>query len=259
MSSYPSTRPLTETVSPTRGASKSPSIRHAIPGRSMRVWPSTPLTTPVTLITSLRCDAARFGHRHIQRLGFHPLGCGFLRTIRRRLEVEEQTDAQNDKGGKEKTSFGGHNAADFEANVPLAEASSLLPTSALYISLTNHVTLNSAQPHTETKVYSLSQVARSIRKALERATANKSWLVKAEILSISKGIGKKTVYLDLVEEAEGRQNAKMRGIIWAGAGREILGELGDEAAQILKPGSKSCFPRASNSTNATAWPCTSTD
>ena len=101
--------------------------------------------------------------------------------------------------------------------------------------------MNSAHPHTETKVYSLSQVARSIRKALERATANKSWLVKAEILSISEGIGKKTVYLDLVEEAEGRQNAKMRGIIWAGAGQNILAELGDEAAQILKPGSEVVF------------------
>ncbi len=101
--------------------------------------------------------------------------------------------------------------------------------------------MNSAHPNTETKVYSLSQVARSIRKALERATANKSWLVKAEILSISEGIGKKTVYLDLVEEAEGRQNAKMRGIIWAGAGQNILAELGDEAAQILKPGSEVVF------------------
>ncbi len=101
--------------------------------------------------------------------------------------------------------------------------------------------MNSAHPHTATKVYSLSQVARSIRKALERATANKSWLVKAEILSISEGIGKKTVYLDLVEEAEGRQNAKMRGIIWAGAGQNILAQLGDEAAQILKPGSEVVF------------------
>ena len=32
MSSKPRTRPLTETVSPARGASKSPSIRHAMPG-----------------------------------------------------------------------------------------------------------------------------------------------------------------------------------------------------------------------------------
>ena len=101
--------------------------------------------------------------------------------------------------------------------------------------------MNSAHPQTETKVYSLSQVARSIRKALKRATADKSWLVQAEILSISEGIGKKTVYLDLVEESEGRQNAKMRGIIWAGAGQNILAELGGEASQILKPGSEVVF------------------
>lgn len=101
--------------------------------------------------------------------------------------------------------------------------------------------MNPAQPSTETKVYSLSQVARSIKKALERATANKTWLVKAEILSISPGIGSKTVYIDLVEEAEGRQNAKMRGIIWASNGQRILEELGDEAKQILKPGSEVVF------------------
>ena len=90
-------------------------------------------------------------------------------------------------------------------------------------------------------MYTLSQVARSIRKALERATANKSWLVKAEILSLSEGMGQKTVYLDLVEEADGRQNAKMRGIIWAGVGQQILTELGEEATQILKPGSEVVF------------------
>ncbi len=111
----------------------------------------------------------------------------------------------------------------------------------MYFSATNSRHVNPNQPATEAKVYSLSQVARSIKMALERATANKSWLVKAEILSISPGIGSKTVYLDLVEEAEGRQNAKMRGIIWASNGQRILEELGDEAPQILKPGSEVVF------------------
>jgi hypothetical protein len=41
------------------------------------------------------------------------------------------------------------------------------------------------------KVYSLSQVALSIRQALERATGNRSWLIRAEILKISSGIGQK--------------------------------------------------------------------
>jgi exodeoxyribonuclease VII large subunit len=101
--------------------------------------------------------------------------------------------------------------------------------------------VHSNSPTTESKVYSLSQVARSIKKALERATANKSWLVKAEILSISDGLGEKTVFVDLVEEADGRQNAKMRGVIWAGNGQRILGELGEEAKNILKPGREVVF------------------
>ena len=71
-------------------------------------------------------------------------------------------------------------------------------------------------------MYSLSQVASSIRQALARATANRSWLIRAEILKISPGLGQKTVYVDLVEEANGDQRAKMRGVIWPSNGARIL-------------------------------------
>jgi exodeoxyribonuclease VII large subunit len=91
------------------------------------------------------------------------------------------------------------------------------------------------------KVYSLTQVAQSIRLALERATANRSWLVKAEILKISEGLGEKTVYLDLVEEQGGRQTAKMRGVIWPQNGAEIRSELGEDTPTILKAGSEVVF------------------
>jgi exodeoxyribonuclease VII large subunit len=91
------------------------------------------------------------------------------------------------------------------------------------------------------KVYSLTQVAQSIRLALERATANRSWLVKAEILKISEGLGQKTVYLDLVEEQGGRQTAKMRGVIWPQNGAEIRSELGGDTSTILKAGSEVVF------------------
>lgn len=91
------------------------------------------------------------------------------------------------------------------------------------------------------KVYSLTQVAQSIRLALERATANRSWLVKAEILKISEGLGQKTVYLDLVEEQGGRQTAKMRGVIWPQNGAEISTELGEDTSNILKAGSEVVF------------------
>ena len=94
---------------------------------------------------------------------------------------------------------------------------------------------------TPSKVYSLTQVAQSIRLALERATANRSWLVKAEILKISEGLGQKTVYLDLVEEQGGRQTAKMRGVIWPQNGAEIRSELGEDTSTILKAGSEVVF------------------
>lgn len=60
-------------------------------------------------------------------------------------------------------------------------------------------------------------------------------------MSISGEIGERTVYLDLVEESEGRQNAKMRGIIWAANGKRILADLGHEADQILQAGSEVVF------------------
>lgn len=105
----------------------------------------------------------------------------------------------------------------------------------------NILDVNSNPPNPPTKVYSLSQVTRSIRLALERATANKLWLVRAEIVQINGKLGQRTVYVDLVEESEGRQNAKMRGIIWASSGQRILEELGKEAHQILQPGSEVVF------------------
>ena len=91
------------------------------------------------------------------------------------------------------------------------------------------------------KVYSLTQVAQSIRLALERATANRIWLVKAEILKISEGLGRKTVYLDLVEERGGRQTSKMRGVIWPQNGVDIMQELGDDASSILSAGTEVVF------------------
>ena len=98
-----------------------------------------------------------------------------------------------------------------------------------------------SQTSTAKKVYSLTQVARSIRMALERATGNKSWLIRAEILNITGDLGSKTVYVDLVEETNGRQSSKMRGIIWPQIGAEIARELGAEAKSILRPGAEVVF------------------
>lgn len=84
-------------------------------------------------------------------------------------------------------------------------------------------------------------MASAIRKALDRATANRSWLIRAEVLKVSSGLGEKTVYIDLVEEDSGQQRAKMRGIIWPSNGTRILQELDGQADQVLTAGSEIVF------------------
>lgn len=67
------------------------------------------------------------GHLREEHLGLYLLCRRFSRAIRRRLEVKEQTDAQNGDGGNEEASFGGHNADGFKAKVTLDEPVFLLP------------------------------------------------------------------------------------------------------------------------------------
>jgi len=67
------------------------------------------------------------GHLRVEYLGLYLLRRRFSRAIWRRLEVEEQTDAQNGDGDNEEASFGGHDADGFGANVTLDEPVFLLP------------------------------------------------------------------------------------------------------------------------------------
>ena len=66
-------------------------------------------------------------HPREKHLGPYLLCRRFCRAIRRRLEVEKQTNAQNDNGSNEEASFGGHDADGFEAKVTLDEPVFLLP------------------------------------------------------------------------------------------------------------------------------------
>lgn len=91
------------------------------------------------------------------------------------------------------------------------------------------------------KVYSLRQVARAIRNALDKATGGTVWLVRAEIVKITGTLGVKHVYLDLVDQSSSGTQAKMRGVIWARNGADILRELGEDARQVLAPGREIVF------------------
>lgn len=49
------------------------------------------------------------------------------------------------------------------------------------------------------------------------------------------------MYLDLIDQSEGGTQAKMRGMIWAGHGAEILQDLGEDARTVLAPGREIVF------------------
>lgn len=91
------------------------------------------------------------------------------------------------------------------------------------------------------KVYSLRQVATSIRSALERATGNRLWMVRAEVVKVKGNLGKGHVYLDLIDEQEGVKQAAMRGVIWRQNGDQIRKDLGVELPNVLKDGAEIVF------------------
>lgn len=92
----------------------------------------------------------------------------------------------------------------------------------------------------EKKVYTLYQLNRSIKNALETKAGESGFWVKAEIANITHS---KTghVYIDFVEEKNGIRKAAIRGTIWAGAMRSIKSELGEDSDNILSVGSEIVF------------------
>lgn len=91
----------------------------------------------------------------------------------------------------------------------------------------------------EKKVYSLLQLNKSIKKALETRAGSEGFWVRAEIANINEKNGH--FYLELVEERDGRKEASIRGTIWARDARRIIDDLGDSADTILNAGSEIVF------------------
>ena len=92
----------------------------------------------------------------------------------------------------------------------------------------------------EKKVYTLYQLNRSIKNALETKVGEKGFWVKAEIANITRS---KTghVYVDFVEEKEGVRRAAIRGAIWSSAMRTIKSQLGEDTETVLSVGSEIVF------------------
>lgn len=99
---------------------------------------------------------------------------------------------------------------------------------------------SSASAGSEKKIYSLLQLNKSIKRTLETRAGTEGFWVRAEIANISKA---KTghIYLELVEEKNGRRYASIKGTIWASAVSRIVQELGDSAETILSAGSEIVF------------------
>ena len=84
-------------------------------------------------------------------------------------------------------------------------------------------------------------MATAIKRALETATGGRLWLIRAEIVKTTGTLGRGHMYLDLIDQSEGGTRAKMRGMIWAGHGADILQELGGDARTVLTAGREIVF------------------
>jgi exodeoxyribonuclease VII large subunit len=92
----------------------------------------------------------------------------------------------------------------------------------------------------ERKVFSLYQLSRSIKNALESKAGDSSFWVKAEIAKFTLS---RTghAYLDLVEEVNGDRKAAIRAMLWRRDYDRIIIELGDSAGSVLQAGSEIIF------------------
>ena len=92
----------------------------------------------------------------------------------------------------------------------------------------------------EKKVYTLLQLNRSIKNALETKSGHRGFWVKAEIAKVthtSKGFA----YIDFVEESNGVRKAAIKGNIWSSALEKIKAQLGSDFNSVLKAGSEIVF------------------
>lgn len=89
----------------------------------------------------------------------------------------------------------------------------------------------------EAKVFKLSRLLQSVRKAVESATAGRAFWVRAEVASL-RFHNQGHAYLDLVEEQSGKALARVRAMIWKEQLEELREELGPDFNQVLKVGSQ---------------------
>jgi exodeoxyribonuclease VII large subunit len=86
-------------------------------------------------------------------------------------------------------------------------------------------------------VYSLSQIAGAVKRAIENATGSRTYWVKSEIATLNVS-GAGHAYLELAEQANGQKVAVVKGVIWASKLAELRQKLGSDFQNIVKAGTE---------------------
>ena len=92
----------------------------------------------------------------------------------------------------------------------------------------------------EKNVYTLHQLNRSIKNALETKTGERGFWVRAEIAKVTFAKSGH-VYFDFVEESNGVKRAAIRGSIWKTALPKIKADLGSSYDSVIQNGSEIIF------------------
>tara|TARA_B110000879_G_scaffold52616_1_gene74689 strand:- start:1012 stop:2286 length:1275 start_codon:yes stop_codon:yes gene_type:complete len=90
------------------------------------------------------------------------------------------------------------------------------------------------------KVFTLFQLNRSIKNALETKTGNSDFWVKAEIAKVTHSRSGH-VYFDLVEESNGSRKATIRAMLWRDTFNKVKQDLGESYNNVIKTGSEIIF------------------
>ncbi|MDX1652095.1 MAG: exodeoxyribonuclease VII large subunit [Brumimicrobium sp.] len=93
---------------------------------------------------------------------------------------------------------------------------------------------------TERKIYSLTQLNRSLEKHFWENFGNRSFWVSAEIIKVNEKSGH--FYFELADSREGQTTARSTATLWSTAFAAIDQRIGrSELEQLLKPGNKVLF------------------
>lgn len=86
------------------------------------------------------------------------------------------------------------------------------------------------------KIYTLTNLTRSLENHMDQTFGNKTFWVKAELSKVTVSSGRR--YIELVDSEKEMVTAKIQAIMWANTYSTILGRSGKVIDSIIQPGNK---------------------